>query len=971
MNTKNELIKDILLKMNYNSRSTLSENKSTVDNLFDQKKYKNLLTENEDPITGQKIPVTMNQILQFQKYIWNTIEKDLKKVPNTCRSKDKKTDCAYNSIICPKTKKPCWKKDAIDGLWGGSTTLAWNTYKEKYKKYNPEWWIDDALTQTELTGQQIPVTVTQTKNFQKWYLEQIEKAKPNQSGLYTTKLCAKPCKYSVAVDGILGKPGSRTRSLWDTYSENYKKSNVNWYVDVDFDEKIKLSTEKVKKIAQTFVFTVDNPSGYNGTSPITNVSSWLFKNPQLFKLQASDVRGFYNNYGWDVNPKVFPTPREYTESDFSLFIPDEVELRNVKKEIEQERQEYQIQLQSMPPSDRLGTYGTFETQQRAMLGQKSPWEIRQENWDKRLLAAQGPQYNAGKMWNKELKRVKSVINEKCSRALSVKIYDKVNGDYDAFVSFSDVCYYAGGLWVYNVGEGPNVLCGCRFMEKLNGLEGEQIGGFQGPKGPGNLFVDWGHNMAWSTPGGKGDAERSKGVHNVMTIVELGLLFVGIFSGPAAPIFFGLSSIAGFVDAGIYFAEGDKYMGTMLCAVSLLGLPEIATMFKSTGKQALKTLGKEGLERLAKKEISGTLTALEKTQLAAIKMEMDQSAKIFTFTNRYKMVQNFVNDGIYQGAIKNKWGFDHLFSIIYNISQKVNNSFVRTILKIGGIVYTTDQVYMAIYGNDEDRKYSAFGPLLDWVYGNDTEEKKIQAALKLFEDLQKNLKENASQYLSPESIDAVLSFDPSKLQSKEQLYAYYSSRAKKNKKPTPSSTESGDYTLIYKEAPELSEIKNGEVASFGSSGNSITEIQQLLIDKGYNEVIKNGKFDDNTQFYVFRFQEDNKINPTGFIDSLTLNFLLTKGTNCSETIESLKNSGWQVISKVDYTKKSLGNLPDERLTKVDCNNTTTYLYDPTVREIPRSVGQSPVLTTVVDNPDYIETQNDNEINEIYQNFKRFL
>ena len=87
MKNTDDIIKNILLNMTY-----MVENKKTIDNLL----IEDLTTETPN---DQQIPITMNQIMQFQKYIWSTIEKDIPKVANTCKSADKKYDCAYNSML--------------------------------------------------------------------------------------------------------------------------------------------------------------------------------------------------------------------------------------------------------------------------------------------------------------------------------------------------------------------------------------------------------------------------------------------------------------------------------------------------------------------------------------------------------------------------------------------------------------------------------------------------------------------------------------------------------------------------------------------------------------------------------------------------------------------------------------------------------------------------------------------------------
>ena len=53
-----DILKKILLNMKYDPKKSLVENKI-------------LITE------AQEIPYTMNQIMQFQDYIWSVIEKDI------------------------------------------------------------------------------------------------------------------------------------------------------------------------------------------------------------------------------------------------------------------------------------------------------------------------------------------------------------------------------------------------------------------------------------------------------------------------------------------------------------------------------------------------------------------------------------------------------------------------------------------------------------------------------------------------------------------------------------------------------------------------------------------------------------------------------------------------------------------------------------------------------------------------------
>lgn len=941
--------------MKYNPKDSLVENKTSINNLL-------IEGPTENPPNGQQIPITMNQIMQFQKYIWSTIEKDIPKVANTCRSKDKKNDCAYNSMLCPANKKPCWKKDAIDGLWGGNTIKAWDKYKEKYKAFNPKWWVDDAKTGQELSGQEIPVTTLQTKNFQKWYLEQIEKAKPNNNGLYSTKLCSSPCKYNQAVDGIFGNIGSKTRVLWDQYKTQYVQSNPNWYRDIDFDQNIVRSQEKINKIASTFIFTKENPSGYNGTSPVSDIPKWIITNKErLFKFDEASATKMTNNYGWDVNPKLFPTPKEYTESDFALFMPDDG-LQKLKQ-INNEKQDWYTYLEQNK-SDRLGAGGTFERQTSVMTGIPTRGERYEEDWNQRTRQAKGPQYVAGETWNTDFRIVKRVIGEKCKRPLMVVGLEDDDAENPVYISYSDICYYAGGLWVWNAGEGPNAYCGCRYMNRKNGLIGEQLFTVKGPNGQ-NLTVqiDFKSSMAYQTPGGKKDNEEYEAIHDVLTVVELGLLAVSFVSGPAAPLFIGLSAIAGIADSAVYFQQGDKYMGIMMMTISMMGIDDVITLVKyAAAKTTIKTLGKEGIKALAKKQLAKeVLSESEQLAIKEIQIGVYKSQDALNSSMKLNMMDEFVTTGVYSTSIKNGWGWDRFFDMYYKINKKLLNlpSMSFMVLKIGGIAYTVDQVYLAIYGNDEDRKYSSFSQLFDY-FKNASEAEKMVEAQKAFEVMQKEMAKNPKKFLTPQMIDEALGIDWTKTVPLDELKNYYIAL---NQWKDPKNVEQQQKIQKghkYTDAPFLNEVETGEsLLTWGVSGDSVTEIQKLLTEKEYDLNV-NGLFDLKTLYAVAEFQSKNGLNENGIVDPQTLLKLKTseKKIDCTEKINSWKSSGWVEINRM---KKNalISQGKKDKIFEIMCNNDTIILYN---ENYSRSEGQSPILKTIVDNPD---------LQEIYEQFKKLI
>ena len=73
-----------------------------------------------------------------------------------------------------------------------------------------------------------------------------------------------------------------------------------------------------------------------------------------------------------------------------------------------------------------------------------------------------------------------------------------------------------------------------------------------------------------------------------------------------------------------------------------------------------------------------------------------------------------------------------------------------------------------------------------------------------------------------------------------------------------------------------DIKNGKLVKFGMTGDIVSEIQKLLLQKGYNKISKTGKIDGifgvGTYNSVKKFQELNGLKPDGVVGPLTFNKL---------------------------------------------------------------------------------------------------
>ena len=105
--------------------------------------------------------------------------------------------------------------------------------------------------------------------------------------------------------------------------------------------------------------------------------------------------------------------------------------------------------------------------------------------------------------------------------------------------------------------------------------------------------------------------------------------LGLIPTPLSPLFLGISLAAGVTDAGVYYSEGDPYMGTMMLALSIIPGGELLSAMK--GSKVLTKRGIKGSQQLIKKSKSGAkLTAEEADDLLKLGKDISKnSGKIKT------------------------------------------------------------------------------------------------------------------------------------------------------------------------------------------------------------------------------------------------------------------------------------------------------------------------------------------------------
>jgi hypothetical protein len=281
---------------------------------------KSLITEESSGDTckdklGYNTIATANQIVQFQTWIWDEVEKN-KKVTNKSEN-PKPGQEKYNSMLC---SSPCTKRQAIDGHLGkegSKTRIAWKNNGQKYKTtFNGTWCTEKKWATIWLNGVEAPVlSVNNVKSFQNYIFQTIEKFKIEAGKKYNSMLCrVKPCLYSEAVDGNWGDASS---AAWETYGEKYKLSNPKWDdKDVTYDPKKPLDAVNPTEL------TVSNGCYYDKNSESWVDVSWLDWELKAFTSKSTGTIKPLNNFNQNTNQGItvsIPYKTEFGNSNVSYF----------------------------------------------------------------------------------------------------------------------------------------------------------------------------------------------------------------------------------------------------------------------------------------------------------------------------------------------------------------------------------------------------------------------------------------------------------------------------------------------------------------------------------------------------------------------------------------------------------------------------------------------------------------------------
>jgi hypothetical protein len=373
-------------------------------------------------------------------------------------------------------------------------------------------------------------------------------------------------------------------------------------------------------------------------------------------------------------------------------------------------------------------------------------------------------------------------------------------------------------------------------------------------------------------------------HEWLTFVDITSGLLGSIPSPASGVLLGISAAACLADGGLYLYEDDPYMGGLILSFCLIPLGELSLILPRSQrilakgkKHAIDTIKKA--KELAKKR---TLTTAEKAivqEAAELMTELQENATKLAKLTQKNFATKFITNVIKKGG-------KALLGTVLLLS-KMSWFVGKPVVQLGGIYYTYDEIYLALYGTDEQkmqlRNNSGFQELVRF--------------LKLLANREKAINE-ASSYIQgntgpiAEHSDEIVTVDVEKKDETIQAFQQETIELLKKQEEEKERSPSFEQVLSKKIDPRT---EQPYAIREGLKGTSVGKIQQMLEKLGYGETLRgydsNEKkkavdydFGRNTYDAVGLFQADNNLKFTGIVDYETLKTLQIKFKEAENTNE---------------------------------------------------------------------------------------
>lgn len=366
-------------------------------------------------------------------------------------------------------------------------------------------------------------------------------------------------------------------------------------------------------------------------------------------------------------------------------------------------------------------------------------------------------------------------------------------------------------------------------------------------------------------------------HDWLTFVDITSGLLGSIPTPASGVLLGISAAACLADGGLYLYEDDPYMGGLILSFCLIPLGELSLILPRSQrilakgkKHAIDTIKKA--KELAKKR---TLTTAEKAivkEAAELMTELQENATKLAKLTQKNFATKFITNVIKKGG-------KALLGTVLLLS-KMSWFVGKPVVQLGGIYYTYDEIYLALYGTDEQkmqlRNNSGFQQLVRFL--------KLLSNQELVEkDAEKIMEQNAGQI--EQHADEIVVIDNEKkgkvLEEINQRTTEFLKKQQEEKIKSPSFEQ-----VLFKQIDP--NTQQAYTIREGQKGASVGKIQQMLEKLGYGDTLKGYSseedvknkaidydFGPNTYDAVGLFQKYNNMKFTGIVDSETLKALQIK------------------------------------------------------------------------------------------------
>jgi hypothetical protein len=348
-------------------------------------------------------------------------------------------------------------------------------------------------------------------------------------------------------------------------------------------------------------------------------------------------------------------------------------------------------------------------------------------------------------------------------------------------------------------------------------------------------------------------------HDWASFIEITTGLLGMIPTPASPVLLGISVAAGLTDAAFYFNEGDPYMGGLMVALAILPAAEFIKAVPAA--KPILDKGSSYVKNLLKKvrSLSGKkgLTLIEATAKNA-----DELGNAVA-----KKTVSQVIKGVIKLSGKALWATVKLLS-------RLSWAIGKPLVMVAGIYYTYDEVYLALYGSDEDK--------LKLRYNS------------RFQELVRALKVLTNYESAEKQAEEFLLINGSTIEENPELLAQidYTQQQKaldEQNKETVRALE--EQKKQQKNSPSFQDVLSKKIDNYtnrpytiheGQKGDSVKKMQQMLdkldlgiVLKGYEEGKKasDSVFGNNTYEAVVIFQSNNGLSETGIVDSKTLSKMI--------------------------------------------------------------------------------------------------